>query len=208
MTVNGKRILHFALVAPVCYGALVIAWPLVETPYKYGYALVGQTLFNGLVGANIEISPLDHMVSGRDVQIIITNPNTKARGRLTHSAYITGYLSTALQLSLIMATPLAWKRRGIALLLGLLLAQIFVEIRLLAALLHALGSPPPLGMLSAGPTITAIIDRAHELLAVSPMSGFIAPVVFWIIVCFRQSDIESFDADMRESIRQARYARD
>lgn len=207
MTANTKRFLHFALIAPVCYGALIVAWPLVEKPYMAFYHLFGQTLFNGFVGADITLKPLDEQVSGRDTQIIIVNPNTKFRGRLNHSAYITGYLSTALQISLIAATPLAWKRRGIALLLGLLLVQIFIEIRILSALLHALGSPPPLGMIAPGPTAAALFDRAHELLAVSPMSGFIAPVIFWIIVSFRQSDIESFDADLRESMYRARLAR-
>ena len=47
-------------------------------------------------------------------------------GSITASSWYTGFLPTILLISLIVASPVSWKRKGIALLLGLLLVHLFI----------------------------------------------------------------------------------
>ena len=180
---------RFALRLLLVYGLLITPWP----GLKSGYGSVFRTCGNGLLQTlgfrgMVELRPPVEKHAAWDVEMHMKNPNKPQRWHMEYSSRGWGYLSTAAIVALIVATPLVWSRRWIALTAGLVLIHIFITLRIAAAVLFGLywGGAIQLGEVQA---------KAAEIMlhgfSNSPVTTFVVPVVIWLLVTFRRSDLEA-----------------
>ncbi len=102
-----------------------------------------------------------------------------------------GYLATVLVLALILATPVSRRRKGWAILWGLLLANAFVTLRIYLGLVHLFSGPgDPMAMFSFSPFWKDALHLAVQISSVSPELTFVVPVFIWIVVTLRRGDLQ------------------
>ena len=181
--------LRFALRLLLVYGLLITPWP----GLKSGYGSVFRTCGNGLLQTLgfrgiVEFRPPAEHHAAWDIEMHMKNPSTSQRWYVEYSSRGWGYLPTAAIFALIAATPLAWSRRWMALAAGLVLVHLFIALRIAAVVLY--------GMYYGGAIrLSAVQAKAAEVVlhgfANSPVTTFIVPVVIWLLVTFRRSDLEA-----------------
>jgi hypothetical protein len=181
--------LRFALRLLLVYGLFIIPWP----GLKSGYGSAFRACSNGLLHAFgfrsiVELGPPAEEHAAWDVEMHMKNPGTPFRWKMEYSSRGWGYLPTAAVVALILATPLAWSRRWFALTVGLVLVHIFIVLRIGAALFYSMywGGAIPLSVVEA---------KAAEIMlngfSNSPVTTFIVPIIIWLLVTFRRSDLEA-----------------
>jgi len=121
----------------------------------------------------------------RDTLLVFQNRTTPASpGFLRTSSRVVGYVPTAVLVSLVVATPVGWKRRGWLLLWGIALVEVFIVLRLTALMLHTgfADADKAYALFRPGPFAADVIARCHTVLADNPTFAYVAPVFLWLIV--------------------------
>jgi len=181
--------LRFALRLLLVYGLLITPWP----GLKSGYGSVFRTSGNGLLHALgfrgiVELRPPAEEHAAWDVEMHMKNPKTSERWHVEYSSRGWAYLPTAAIVALILATPLAWSRRWIALATGLVLVHVFIALRVAGVVLYGMywGGAIQLGEVQAKAAEVVLNGFSN-----SPVTTFVVPVVIWLLVTFRRSDLEA-----------------
>lgn len=185
-----RRIAGFALRFAVVYLALVAAWPVLAPAYRPVYCALGNVLFRG-GEASVEFRTKDPG-SDLDVELVLTNRGTGARARMANSSRLIGYLPTVTLIALVLATPVSWKRRRRALLLGLALVTLFVALRMALPIRREFSNPElaPLMVHHPGAVGRWALGVAQRAFLRAPASWFVVPILIWIGVAFRRRDWE------------------
>ncbi len=180
---------RFALRLLLVYGLLIIPWP----GLKSGYGSLFRTCSNGLfqaVGLRsiVELRAPAKEHAAWDVEMHMKNPRKPGRWHVEYSSRGWGYLPMAAIVALIVATPLAWSRRWMALAAGLVLVHLFIALRIAVVFLY--------GMYWGGAIrLSSAVAKAAEIalhgFSNSPVATFVVPVVIWLLVTFRRSDLEA-----------------
>jgi hypothetical protein len=105
-----------------------------------------------------------------------------------HTSRRDGYMYTAFMTALILATPIPFRRKGWALLCGLILMHGFIALKLAIRILHAFNSEPQLSLFAPNPFWKQVLSITHEAFAVNVTFGFIVSFFIWILVSFRRED--------------------
>lgn len=181
--------LRFALRLLLVYGLFITPWP----GLKSGYGSLFRTCGNGLLHASgfrgiVEFRPPTEYHVDWDVEMHMKNPKTQERWHVEYSSRGWGYLPTAAFVALILATPLAWSRRWIALTMGLVFVHLFIALRVGSVLLYGMywGGAIQLGEVQAKAAYVMLEGFSN-----SPVATFVVPVVIWLMVTFRRSDLEA-----------------
>lgn len=87
--------------------------------------------------------------------------------------------------ALIMVTPISWKRKGIALLIGFFLLYLFKAFHLYIVGLYQIDQND-IGIYELGTTAKMVVSRLR--LTLHTALAFVLPVFIWIGVCFRGDD--------------------
>ncbi|MHC4093524.1 MAG: hypothetical protein ACYSVY_25170 [Planctomycetota bacterium] len=189
-----KRIAWFLFRLVLLYAVFIAPWPVVSEAYAAAYRAVSNVVF-GSFGSEGEVrfrKPTGP--SAMDSEIAIRRPPSRVVGTTSHSARFTGYVPTAFVISLILATPLPWSRRGKALLWAMLLVHAFIALRLQITLLHWFCGDSPWCLYQPSPFWTSVLHRVFGAIAVSPTLSFIAPIFIWVVATFRRADWQSLDS--------------
>ena len=101
-----------------------------------------------------------------------------------------GWLPTAETVALILATPLPWARRRIALLWGLLLAHAFIWLQLKIILLHWFTGEQPWCIYDPPGWIDTALEKAMVFGVLSPTPTVVVPLFLWVAATFRRGDLE------------------
>ena len=101
-----------------------------------------------------------------------------------------GYAPLSLIVALILATPLPWRRRWIAMLWGLLAVHLFIALRLEIMLLSNFCGDIPLRLYTPTPFWRGVLHEVSWVIAGAFPSAFIGPAVLWVLVTFRRGDSE------------------
>jgi hypothetical protein len=96
-----------------------------------------------------------------------------------------GWVPTALTLALIVATPIPWKRRAVAVIWGILLIHLFIGF---SVAVHIWDESPNVSLGNLSPFWQKISDGLDYTLIVQYGASFYVPVLIWIIVVFRLED--------------------
>jgi hypothetical protein len=187
-----KQTYGFFVRLVLLYGLLVMPWPGLLASYAAGYGAVGNAIF-GSFGRDgvVRFEPLAAGREKMDTEISIGNLRTRPPPkRAEHSARLTGYLPTAEVVALILATPIAWRRRWKALLWGLLLVHGLIALRVTILLLYGFSGDHPCALYSPGPFWSNVLTKMYSLCAVWVSFTFVAPIFIWILVTFRRIDLQ------------------
>jgi Flp pilus assembly protein protease CpaA len=105
-----------------------------------------------------------------------------------------GYAPTAVLIALVLATPIAWRRRWRVLLVGLVLIQGFVVLRIGVALLYGF-SRVGYGdrrLLDLSGFSAWALRHGDQILAGDLYMTYLAPLLVWSIVTLRARELRSF----------------
>ncbi|MGB0717613.1 MAG: hypothetical protein ACPGXK_17170 [Phycisphaerae bacterium] len=112
-------------------------------------------------------------------------------GQIRISSRITGYWPLAFIFALVLAKPYpTWGRRFSAIVLGLILIEIFVLMRLSIFMLDVCYADPEKSFAIFHPSewFAGLIDQAKTLLVDNPTLSFVAPVLVWLLVAVTKSE--------------------
>lgn len=187
-----RRILGFALRFALVYGLLVAVWPLVRPAYRQLYCALGNALFSGG-----EASTRFHSLGGSeglDVQLVLTKRGPPpVTARMQNSSRLVGYMPTVSLIALVLASPIPWRRRGRALVPGLLLVTGFVAFRMAIPIRNSFSHPDALQVHHPGRFGAWLLDVSERAFLSAPASAFVVPILLWVLVAFRRQDWELVD---------------
>ncbi|MFH1418222.1 MAG: hypothetical protein ABII12_08065 [Planctomycetota bacterium] len=195
-----RPITGFFLKLTLLYGLLLVPWPGLSTAYLgclhwAGNHLYGSFGSNGLV--HLDVAP--EGMGQWNTLVMLMNQSSGVRAGLLYQSR-QDYLATALVLSLILATPIPWKRRWKALLWGLLAIHGFVAFRLLIWLIDVFSGDNTLAIFTLSQAAKSVIHVCANALLVAPEATFVVPVPIWILVTIRRADVRRW----REMIESGR----
>ena len=124
----------------------------------------------------------------QDTKVTFKNRQTGMVQSIGCSAWLMGYLPFAAFLALMLATPIPWSRRWKTLLWGVFWIHLFVVFRIFLLVVFGFCNPPPVGLFAPSPFWAKIISTTTDVIGVSPVTSFVAPILIWILVAFRRED--------------------
>lgn len=176
------------------YTVLMAAWPLLKGPYSAWHRAVGNTCLSLITSRGIisfQRAPVDDVV--RDTVIHIQDRRTPGAELLVPiSARYTGYMPIAFTVSLVLATPIPWRRRVASLIIAVILAHLFILIWLALSLLDEMSNPAAPFQLDQFTDIDKRILRFIVTNFVESViaTAYVVPIFIWIIAAFRRKDRE------------------
>jgi hypothetical protein len=187
----GGFLLRFAIV----YAALAVLWPGLGDAYAGWYRSAGEYVFRTIgSGGEVLFKPVPVEGTEFDTILILGNANTKAVTEIKSNSRIMGFVPTCFVLALTLATPIPWKRRLRAVVIGGVLVQVYVGFRVWITLLGAFSGENDLSVFAFGPTTTEFLSFTFSLLVVSLAGCYVVPALIWAVVTFRRSDLQEFQA--------------
>jgi hypothetical protein len=163
--------------------------------YATAFRAMGDTLF-GSFGSQarcefLEVEPDDRRT---DTEIKMTNLRAAKWQKRRVSSRMMGYVPAALVTALALATPIPWRRRAWALILGLLFVHLFVALALGISILHAfcgLEGTSEIAVWSLGPIASLALSFAFTVFVAYSAGQFVVPVIIWALVTFRRREWEA-----------------
>jgi hypothetical protein len=190
--ITPKGIIRFFCLFLLVFGLLMAPWPRLGRAYTRFYSAGAAFLFGSFGSTGIVrfglLSDSEH-----DINVTLYNraqagPDGKVPGiRTRHSSRYAGYIYVAFLAALILANPIAWRRKGWALFWGIILIHGLVASRLALRILYAFNNKP-LSMFALNPFCKRVLSITHQAFAVNVTFGFIVCVFIWILVSFRRRD--------------------
>lgn len=191
-----RLVLGFALRFALAYALLVLAWPVVRPAYGAFYCALGNVVFQGGDG-EVRFARKERIdpQQGFDVEVVMTKRGVPGKKNvMSSSSRLTGYLPTVSLVALVLATPIAWRRRRRALLWGLLLVHVFVALRMGIPIVRDFSNPNAIQVYYPGGFGRWALGIAERAFLRAPASWFVVPILIWILVAFRRDDRELLGA--------------
>jgi hypothetical protein len=108
-----------------------------------------------------------------------------------------GFIPTALLCSLVLATPLSWKRRSLALVLGLIAVHTLIFTALQTSIWDLSDDSTGIGLIQFSPFWKTVVSSVEETLVTQMGTSFVAPLMIWAIVSFGRTEVEVLREKMR-----------
>ncbi len=186
----------------VIFVLLYCPWPGLDRAYLACFRAAGNVLFGsiGEVGVVEFVAEFPRQYErfappappeNWPVRLILKNRKTAKEKLQVYSARH-GYLAAALTASLILATPIPWRRRCKVLIFGLILANGFAALRIYLGLLNEFSGDNPIAQFHPGPIWRSALELSVRMLTVSPEFTFVIPVFIWIAVTIRRRDLNDW----------------
>ena len=181
------------------YGLLILPWPGFSDFYGASFRNVGDELFGEKDSHRVLYFESDRETRGLaalDSRIVLENPERTNETGKSPAVYLglgtrsIGWIPTALIIALVLATPIPWKRRALALLWGLLLVQLFI---IASIEIYIWNESTRVSLNVLGPFWKAIADAVEYTLITQLGASFSVPVLIWIVVTFRSQDRKRFN---------------
>ena len=198
-----KRLGRFTLVAVAVYAILMAPWPGVQRGYAYAFRAVGNAVFArfwfwpdaGVRFINlVSLGPGD-LVPGTpaieaagtfDTLMELRRHGVPEIGYLRTSSRYVGYGPTVVVIALVLATPLAWGRRGWALWWGMVWIHLFIVLRVTLTLTASgFAADKKYALFNPSPFWTGVLTRAESLVSDDPTVSFVVPAFVWFLVALR-----------------------
>ncbi len=188
-----KRISVFFFLSLILYGVLAMPWLGLQGAYRAGFCKVGNIVFRfipiaGNSSAYFQANP--ELEGEKDVTIWMQKlRGRRVRGALDINSALTGYRALIFLVAMVVATPIAWKRRVWALVWGMLLVNAFVTLRVWLKLYDAFSNPGPAYFFKMGESTKELLHWCTLILFQAPEMNFIVPAFIWLLVSFRRNDL-------------------
>ena len=190
-----RLILGFLVRFTLIFGLCLIPWPGWNALYGEGFRLLGNACFGLDYGKwVIYFEPYERTkgINSIDSQIVLSNHtliDSQGHGRvrlLGIGSRTIGWIPTALTMALILASPVPWRRRGWALLWGVLLIHLFI---VFSMAVYIWNQSTLLDLLTLPPFLKVISEALEYTLVTQIGAGFCVPVLIWIAVTFRGGEL-------------------
>lgn len=184
-----RLLLQFVLISVACYSLLVAVKPFAREPYAIAHAWVARGAFGNFQSEGIVRFEADVRETGLDTEVLLMKRGVSTGHRLSISAWRLGYLPTAELIALIIATPIAWRRRFRAMGLGLIVIHLLIIARIWILLIFRFSRDYPCRLYELSPMWDRVIDFIYDRAYAPTTASFLVPAIVWIAVTFRRSDI-------------------
>jgi hypothetical protein len=179
--------------ALVYYLALLGLWMVIGETYANAYRASATKIFrkfppHGTVFVTVNPKPTRLL----DSELRLGNDETRAWFSQTFSARYHGYAPMRLVLSLILASPFPWRRRGWAVLWGLVLIHAWIVFELFLMILDGYTGDHAAAMFTYNPTIMNNVKWIVHVAVETIVPRYVIPTVVWILVMFRRGDWDNF----------------
>ncbi|MFA5239320.1 MAG: hypothetical protein WC476_06385 [Phycisphaerae bacterium] len=194
-SISTKHIIVFFCAFVLIYVPLMVPWPglALAAVYSKFYRTAAAFLFEPLApeGA-VRFQPLSDVEN--DIRIIFYTRDQTGRpgkmlpvGHIDHNSRREGYIYVAFLTALILAGPISWRRKGWALLLGMILIHAFIIFKLAIWIAYGLNKEP-LSLLALTPFWKKALLLAIQVFAGNLTFGLVVSVFIWFLVSFRRQD--------------------
>lgn len=188
----------------VAAGALLAAvlWPFAGFEKLYGppFRAGSQMVFGPLtIGHKIDFKALDVTEQQKDDTLITLRRKQKGQvsrdyWRIGLRSRFTGFMPFGILLALVLMTPMSYQRRRKALLWGTLFVHLYVAARMSLVLLFAVAefakmTPERYPAFVSGDAWHGFLDKAVSIVHIEPSIYILTPVVIWVLVSLRPSDL-------------------
>lgn len=186
---------RFIVISCAVYLMLLFLWPVVGGVYSSAFLSVSHTLFH-TIGDNVQVvfTRIDEQ-GGRDVSMQVRNLRDGMMVERHIPSRYSGYLPAALLIALTVATPLSWRRRIIALLIGLVALHIYIFSVLLLTIVRVLTRDGPAQLYELSGFWDNLLKQVIHHTTTSPTFSMLVPVVLWAAVTFRRGDLATLAGD-------------
>lgn len=212
-----KRISAFFFLSLIIYGVLAMPWLGLQGVYRSGFCKVGNLVFGsyrfaGIGSAYFQENP--NLRGEKDVTIwMVKRRGRRDRGTVNISSALRGYRALVFLVAMVVATPIAWKRRVWALVWGMLLVNVFVGLRVWLKLYDSFSNAGPAHFFTLEESTKNLLHWCMLMLYSAPEMNFIIPAFIWLLVSFRRNDLALLlgqtpaGEQIRESRRSERHTR-
>jgi hypothetical protein len=178
----------------VIFAVLIFPWPGFDELYGSYFRAFGSMMLSRDDSARVvtfDRQILQHGFSVLNTQMSLGNrarADGSGLGAVKQTPLDTrsiGWIPTALTLALILATPIPWRRKFLAVLAGLVLVHLLILFTLQTWIWSESTS---LGLLQLSPFWQEVADGLTYTFLTQMGISFTAPVVIWLLVCFRGRD--------------------
>lgn len=160
--------------------------------YAEQFCKLGNYLFADFPqGGYVRLTTQDD--KGRnDISLFLSNASWIENGKLTgvttnKASDRIGYLITAFFAALVIATPVTWKRKLVALILGLVLVSAFVMLKLYVIILQAFTQVDWFGLFQE-PSTKQGIQFWYENFAAPASYGYSFVLIVWLALSIRRRE--------------------
>jgi hypothetical protein len=196
-----RTALRFTLTAAVLFALAMAPWPGLRPAYAAWFRGVNEVAFSLFwLGGDVRFERHDVAGEAADTFVRVVEDGGAAWYTLVESTGA-GWLPTAVFLALALATPIPWRRKLRAVLLGALLVQAYVTWLVWVNLLEGLTNHSA-GCASAQHAAwlgtegwRGAVETAVVLFRLEPTVFLAAPVLAWLLVSVRRADLEAWAAD-------------
>ena len=183
-----SRIVYFFIRLVLIYGLFILPWPGVRSAYASFYRTCGSLAFGGLVpGGHVQFQPLPYQPGGPDTRIQYVNLQTGEEVSRKGSSRNPAYRQTVFLISLILATPVSWRRKLLTLCWGLLLMHLAIFCKLFIMTLDGF-SIVGVTLWGSASSWNKALTQASKMAVHDVVMLTLIPVFIWILVSFRRKD--------------------
>jgi hypothetical protein len=181
-----KHITAFGVCLAIFYGLLITPWPGWRSTYGRFFRVISEATFGSERGIVIvRVRPAENPPRAEiDTQILLITrstitPEGSARARvLGLDSRSVGWVPTALIIALASATPLPWRRRANALLIGIALVHVYLLFAVAADLWNQSAGLVPISFVPFWPALANILEQTF-VVQLGPSFAF--PVLIWTL---------------------------
>jgi len=178
-------LISFVLVG-VLFVLLILPWPGVLTGYRKVVAGVSNIFLCRIGDGRMNFELMDSPTLDKDTTVHVQNIATGSKAKMSVNARRT-YLHVAFAVSLILAAPIPWRRKLVALALGLVLIGAYVQFGFWLKIVHLL-SEPKFGAMQLGEATRKFLMLLIKL-SMSPVLPYIVALVVAVLVTIRREDV-------------------
>jgi hypothetical protein len=186
-----KRLIGFFLRALVIYVLLMLPWPGWREAYAAWYRAAAEVVLQSFAAeAAISVEPLTGSDPSRDTVIIadVWQLKKHVRVKFKTSCRYVGYTPKVVFAALVLATPIPWRRRLRALVLGLVILGVLAACELVGVVLYSHDWDPALTPFVFGPISQKVFALFYELFHLTPFARTAEAAVVWLVVTLRRRD--------------------
>lgn len=187
-------LIYFSLVV-VTYGALMVPWPGVMSGYRRVMAATSNIFLRRIANGRMTFEVMESPTLDKDITVNVQNISTGSKARMSVNAR-RSYLPVSLAAALIVAAPIPWRRKVIALGLGLVLMMAYVQFTFWLKIVHML-SEPKFGAMQLADSTRKFLMLLIKL-TMSPVLPYIVSVVVFGLVTVRREDVVRLSASPRQ----------
>jgi hypothetical protein len=199
---RSKTLLLFLVKALIIYGVLAAPFDFYDKAYGDFYRKIADKTFGKFRETGfVRFSPTEKpaMTHTNIGNVTLALPD----GSFDTVAYqintrILGYLPTILLIALVLASPVPWKRKGIALLIGLPLVMGLILFKHWISLLYQCDQNPWVKLTDFSGTGKTIFDFTNTFISTSSFTVPYFVVGIWLMVTFRLEDLKTSVAKIKK----------